>query len=105
MIIKNFISPLPILIFMMLFQLAGQTLFQPAAVVASRVTIETAGAPCPHKCVENYCQSFNKFQNYTLTSNLINFFTDPTIKLYFIFILGLLTLSHNRRLEKPPKYI
>jgi hypothetical protein len=88
----------------LVLQLAGQAFFFGAPTLPSRQTV----SPCHQQASaashgDRLCQSGKHIENPTLLSAM-TFLVDITAaKLYFIFILGLIPLSHQRRIDKPPK--
>jgi hypothetical protein len=91
----------------LVLQLAGQAFFFGAPVQPVQASIQTA-SPCHQQAstsihAEPLCQSGKHIENPTLLSAKTFLVSIHATKLYFIFILGLLAHSHQRRIEKPPK--
>lgn len=78
---------------------------------ASDVSVTTVTSSCSHSKMSQSqtgrnCQSQSGgFQLYSILPNFLLFFASITGKIIFIFILGLLALSHPRRIDKPPRAI
>jgi hypothetical protein len=85
-------------------QFVGQAFFSAVPFLPPVQTV----SPCNQQAataihVSNFCQAGKPVENPTLLS-VMTFSVDiNAAKLYFIFILGLITLSHQRRIDKPPK--
>jgi hypothetical protein len=91
----------------LVLQLAGQAFFFGASVQPVLASVQTV-SPCHQQVsasshVDRLCQSGKHVENPTLLSAMTFLVSMSAAKLYFIFILGLITLSHQRRIDKPPK--
>ena len=102
----NFIALL-LVAAMMLTHFTGQRMSQFARVVpASQVVMQKSNSTCQQAKTAQAqagrsCQTL--FGKVAILSDIIQFFYSFTGKLYFLFVLGMLAVSHHRRLFKPPK--
>ena len=61
--------------------------------------------PCQQKAAKQTAQlcELKHLNSYTLVQDIFSFPSNLSTSVYFIFILGLFTSCHQRRIEKPPK--
>ncbi len=72
-------------------------------VINSTVTQVSPCSQTKTSVVQTTCPFQAEFQLQSILPNHLIFFDSITGKIFFVFILGYLATSHQRRIDKPPK--